>query len=133
MDNGGKEDREQDAGRTAHRLAELLAHGAQQLCVIGKRQPIEGLDQGACGDGIARLSEEEDDLGRGAAVELDRGLQRRARIEAGADLAGQPRAPERGRLLEAAAGPDEFAAVTGAGARGARRQPADRWRDYRRH
>ena len=46
---GGEEDREQDAGRAADGLAELLADGAVELGVVGERQAVHAGEDGAGG------------------------------------------------------------------------------------
>ena len=74
------------------------------------------LDQGPRLGGVAGLAEEEDDLGRAAALELDRRLQRGAGIEAGADaLRQRDGAAQRGGIVDGAVAADEFAAVGGPG------------------
>ena len=61
-----------------------------------------------------RLAEQEDDLGRAVRLELQPGLQRAARIEAGADPVGERRrAGQRGRLIERAVAAEELRPVAG--------------------
>ena len=61
---------------------------------------------------VGRLTQEEDDLVHAAGRQVDRGLQGRARIEAGAEALRQRQVgAERGGIVHAAVAADELAAI----------------------
>ncbi len=101
------------------------AHGAERLFPERLHGGELGFRRGdAAGSGVAPeeraslvevapLAEEEDDAPRLAGQEVHGHLQCRARVEAGAEAAREPRAPERGRALERAVPAQELLSVAG--------------------
>ena len=73
-------------------------------------------DQAECGFTVVALPEQEDHLPRLAGLELDRGVQRGAGIEAGAEGVRQHAASERGRPRDRTVTAEELHPIAGRGA-----------------
>src|SRR4029077_1301767 len=82
---------------------------------------------------IVRLPEKKSDLGGFSRVDLDHNLQGGARVEAGADVAGQSFVLHRGRIAQRPVASNEHGAITGKrSGRWSRRGKSDAFAKFRR-